>query len=121
MRPADCVALAPSSQCASSPGKSQPLERAAGNNTHTPTAEERSEVWSDENPAQPETPSATNAKKRKSQTALREHKKGMMGQKDTDIVLLEYANRERIGNMVQAVPREKCCPDVVAEWLSVNL
>lgn len=49
VRPAGYVAPAPSSQCASGLGKSQPLERAPVNNTHRPTAEERSETWSDGN------------------------------------------------------------------------
>lgn len=44
VRPADCAAPAPSSRCASGPGKSQPLERAAWSNTRRPTAEKRSLV-----------------------------------------------------------------------------
>lgn len=60
-RPAGCAAPAPSCPCASGPGRSQPLERAAGSNTHRPTAEDRLEPWSDGNPAQPRNPNPTNA------------------------------------------------------------
>lgn len=57
-RPAGCAALAPSSPCASGPGRSRPLGRAAWSNTRRPAAGERPEAvrWGSSPAAEPPDP-----------------------------------------------------------------
>lgn len=69
VRPGGCATPAPSSQCASGPGKSQPLKKVAWSNTHKPAARGRAENWSDGNHLSYGAPTTLKPKSKKSKEA----------------------------------------------------